>query len=73
MTPNKLREAMGADPCVKHEPLCPIPKRGRQMPCSWGHTAIEFADECEACARIFLHALTRPRFAQRHHHSKSRT
>lgn len=73
MTINKLREAMARQPCREHESLCPIPKKGRKMPCQWGHTAMEFADDCDSCATIVLDALkNRYNIAQRIHHHKER-
>jgi len=72
MTIAKLRHAMGVDPCPKHKSLCPIPKKGRSLPCTWGHAAIEFADECDSCARNVVAAMSKLGYAQRLHHQKER-
>lgn len=73
MTLKRLRSAMEKDPCSAHKTQCPIPKKGRMQPCSWGHTAMEFADDCDSCGRIVLAALKNPYgFAQRLHHHKAR-
>jgi len=73
MTIRKLQNAMMVDPCGAHRDECPIPKKGRKRPCQWGHTAIEFADECNDCAGKFLAALKSPyNVAQRMHHHRAR-
>lgn len=73
MTIKKLRIALGVDPCGAHRDTCPIPNKGRRKPCSWGHTAIEFADDCDDCAGKFLAALKSPYgVGQRMHHQKRR-
>lgn len=72
-TMKRLRAAYEKDPCPKHKELCPIPKKGREMPCNWGHTAMEFADSCDPCAEIVLAALAgKLNYAQRRHHHKAR-
>jgi len=74
MTKQKLRLAYEQGPCRVHRDLCPIPKKGRKMPCSWGHSAMEFADSCDPCAEIVLKVLRGKRlgYAQRRHHHEKR-
>lgn len=75
MTPNKLRRAMMEGPCITHMDECPIPMTKGKKPriCQWGHTAIEFADDCDTCAAKVLAALKHsPNVAQRMHHHEVR-
>lgn len=75
MTIKKLRQAMMEDPCGAHADECPIPmkKGAKKRGCQWGHTAIEFADDCDDCAGKFLTALkVGSNVAQRMHHQKHR-
>lgn len=70
----RLRAGLDVPPCPTHKEECPIPKKGRKKPCSWGHTAMEFADRCNFCANIVLAAIE-PKpyaYAQRLHHQKER-
>lgn len=67
-----LRQAYGVDPCPKCAKLCPIPEKGRLMPCNWGHVALEFAEHCDTCAEKVVQALGRLSFAQRYHHHRGR-
>lgn len=69
----RLREAMGEPPCKEHKETCPIPKKGRLLPCQWGHTAAEFMEHCDPCAVLFLKAMGKLSYAQRRHHHKERS
>ena len=66
----RLRAALTVDPCPTHKDQCPIPSKRPKKPCSWGHTAMEFAEDCKFCANIVL-ATMEPKqlnYAQRLHH-----